>query len=320
MKKITFFVPVLNEEKNIIRCLKSIRKQNYPQYLVEIFIADAGCSDNTIKLAKNYNITYFFNKKKLSEYAYKKAIKMSKGDFFVFFAADNELTSKYWIRKMLLPFENKNILASYTHIAVPKISPLVNKYYSELHVEPLSWFIYRDDSNPKYFSRSYKIKSENKNHIIFDFEKNNFPLIATAQGFVYKKSKFNFINSKDGDDIMPVIQMIKKNKQLAYVKKIGVYHHHINSLLDYFKKYSERVRRSLLGENKGFKKRKLIYSSKRKIMLYMFIPYSFSLIFPLIDGIYLTFKSKKFYMLLHILMTPLMGILILNQYLKKLIN
>lgn len=317
MKKITFFVPVLNEEKNIDRCLKSIRNQNYPQKNVEIFLADAGCIDNTIKKAKKYGVTYFFNKKKLSEYAYKTAIKKSKGDYFVFFAADNELPNKNWISRMIYPFKDTKIIASYTHIAVPKKTSLVNKYYSDLHVEPLSWFIYRETSNPKYFSNYYEVLNKYKNNILFKFDKKNFPLIATAQGLVVRKSKFNFINNLDGDDMLPVIKMIKNNKHLMYVSDAGIYHHHINNIMDYYNKYGERVRRTLLEENKGFFKRKKLYSLKRKFLLYLFMPYALSIIFPAIDSLILSIRSKNTYMLMHNIMVPILALSIFRQFFKK---
>lgn len=174
--KITFFVPVLNEEHQIERCLQSIRDQSYDQNKIEIFLADAGCSDKTIEIARKFNITYFFNKKKLSEYAYKEAIKLCKGDFFVFFAADNELTNKKWVEQMILPFNsNPNIEAVYTHIEVPKNSPIINQYYSYLHVEPLTWFIYGDGANPKYFKNIFEIQHEDTNYIVYKFSKKKLP-------------------------------------------------------------------------------------------------------------------------------------------------
>lgn len=320
MKTITFFVPVFNEEKNIFRCLQSIRKQNYPQNLVEIFIADAGCTDKTIQIAKKFKIKYYFNKKKLSEYAYQDAIKLSKGELFVFFAADNELVNIDWITKMVEPFSLLNADAAFTHIAIPKNSPLVNQYYSELHVEPLSWFVYRDSCNPKNFSNYYEVIYNKKNLIEYKFSKKNFPLIATAQGFVVKKKKFNFIDSHDGDDILPIIKMIQKRKKIIYVNNTGIYHHHICGYLDYFQKYGERARRALSKENYGFFKRKKIYSNKRKLFLYLFIPYSLSFLFPLIDSVLLYLKNKKKYMLLHSLMTPLLGLSIIKEYLRKFFN
>ena len=76
---------------------------------------------------------------------------------------------------MIEPFKyNENIEAVYTHISVPEKSPLINKYYSFLHVEPLTWFIYKDEANPKYFTNKYFVYEERENYKIFEFDKKIF--------------------------------------------------------------------------------------------------------------------------------------------------
>lgn len=318
--KITFFVPVLNEEKQIERCLKSIRDQNYDQNNVEIFLADAGCSDNTVEIAKRFKVTYFFNKRKLSEYAYKEAIAKCKGDYFVFFAADNELPNKNWINFMIEPFQyNENIEAVYTHISVPKKSSLINKYYSFLHVEPLTWFIYKDEANPKYFINKYFVYEERENYKIFEFDKKNFPLIATAQGLVVKKT-FNYIKGDFGDDILPLINLIEDGKFMAYSEKSGIYHHHIDGFKGFFLKYSERTSRSLNEKNHGFKERTNLLNIKRKIKLMLYLPYVFSIIFPIIDTVFLFLRHKHRSILLHLPANLFLSFAILKEIIKKILN
>jgi glycosyltransferase involved in cell wall biosynthesis len=49
---VSIIVPTLNEEKNIVRCLKSLKALNYSDY--EIILSDGGSTDKTIELAKPF--------------------------------------------------------------------------------------------------------------------------------------------------------------------------------------------------------------------------------------------------------------------------
>ena len=54
MKKISFIIPILNEEKTIRECLDSILAIDYPQDKIEIVIAYGKSTDNTNKIIEEY--------------------------------------------------------------------------------------------------------------------------------------------------------------------------------------------------------------------------------------------------------------------------
>ncbi len=49
---VSIIVPTFNEENNIVKCLKSLRTQNYSNF--EIILSDGGSLDRTVELAKPY--------------------------------------------------------------------------------------------------------------------------------------------------------------------------------------------------------------------------------------------------------------------------
>ncbi|MHA1171574.1 MAG: glycosyltransferase family 2 protein, partial [Candidatus Heimdallarchaeota archaeon] len=49
---VSIIVPTFNEENNIVKCLKSLRAQNYSSF--EIILSDGGSQDRTVELAKPF--------------------------------------------------------------------------------------------------------------------------------------------------------------------------------------------------------------------------------------------------------------------------
>ena len=67
----TIITTVLNNERFILDCLKSVQKQNFSKKKLEHLIIDGGSSDQTISIIKKFKkkmITLNFFKKKISQY------------------------------------------------------------------------------------------------------------------------------------------------------------------------------------------------------------------------------------------------------------
>jgi cellulose synthase/poly-beta-1,6-N-acetylglucosamine synthase-like glycosyltransferase len=62
-RAITFLLPSYNEEKNIARCITSIKNLNYPQNLIKIIVIDDGSTDNTFKEASKFKDVMVIRKK-----------------------------------------------------------------------------------------------------------------------------------------------------------------------------------------------------------------------------------------------------------------
>ena len=50
--KFMAIIPAHNEEQVIVNLVESLKKQNYPKELVDIYVIADNCTDNTAKLAK----------------------------------------------------------------------------------------------------------------------------------------------------------------------------------------------------------------------------------------------------------------------------
>lgn len=82
--KLSIIIPTLNEEKSLPALLNCIKSDAYADY--EIIVADAGSSDNTIKIAKFYGAKIV--KGGLPAAGRNNGAKVAKGEFLLFLDAD----------------------------------------------------------------------------------------------------------------------------------------------------------------------------------------------------------------------------------------
>ncbi len=93
MKKnplVSVIIPTKNEEKNIVRCLKSIKKQKYHES-IEIILVDNNSVDKTVEFAKPY-ITKVITKGPERSAQRNVGARMAKGKWLLFIDADMELS------------------------------------------------------------------------------------------------------------------------------------------------------------------------------------------------------------------------------------
>lgn len=94
LKKSKMLVSVIinskNEEKNIENCLRSIRRQSYPEALMEIIVVDNNSSDRTQEIARKYTHQVFnFGPERSAQKNY--GARRAQGHFLFFLDADMSL-------------------------------------------------------------------------------------------------------------------------------------------------------------------------------------------------------------------------------------
>jgi glycosyltransferase involved in cell wall biosynthesis len=100
---ISLLIPTLNSQKVLSACLDSIRLQTITDY--EILIIDGGSTDQTLEIAQKYKSKIFKNPLKTAEAAKAIGLKQARGIFVALIDSDNILPDKYWLKKMLSPFQ-----------------------------------------------------------------------------------------------------------------------------------------------------------------------------------------------------------------------
>jgi len=312
LPSVTFNIAVLNEEKRIQPCLKSIASQNYPKNKIEINLLDAGSTDKTSEIGRSYGANIVLNEKKLPEPGLAKGYKLALGDYVVFMAADNVIHDPDWLKKTILPFleHPESIILAFTRVTNDPKDNIWSKYLNE-DTDPFNAFVYGNASHPEKFRKMYEIEKETEEYIIYKYTVKEFPLIALAQCTVLKKG---WGRKDESDDITPVIQMIAEGKKIAYVKNSSIYHYSLDGFQSFRKKFKNRIYNSMTTNS--YARRANHMSAKRTLRQYLFLLYAGSIILPAIHGIALAVTKRKPYMLAHPIACGIIAFYILYNFVK----
>lgn len=140
---LSIIIPTLNEEKYLPRLLDSIKGQLGSNY--EIIVSDAGSSDKTEAVAKEYQVKFVINSEvKHPSYQRNKGAELARGDKLLFLDADTVLPAKF-ISSALDIFQQKNLQGASFYI---KFNP--NRWHYNIYstVSNLVSYLKHKSKNP----------------------------------------------------------------------------------------------------------------------------------------------------------------------------
>jgi cellulose synthase/poly-beta-1,6-N-acetylglucosamine synthase-like glycosyltransferase len=86
--KVSVLIPAYNEEKNIKKCLESVKNINYPKNLLEIIVVDDGSTDKTYEIAKKEGVKVYKIKHSGKAKALNFGIEKCSGEYILILDAD----------------------------------------------------------------------------------------------------------------------------------------------------------------------------------------------------------------------------------------
>lgn len=301
--KISYILGIYNAERTLKECLDSILMQNIDKKYYEILIMDGGSTDKTLEIIKSYmkkekNIKLFHNLKKLSEgkgNGKDQGVSKAKGKYLVFLDHDNILLNKDWINQMLMPFKDKEVMASQSLLGYKQSDTNFLKYINALGVE--------DPFAVPYSLVSQVILNPNKfkqtnNYFIFNLSKKNI-LFFGANGCIFRKSVFKIINGYTRDvDVSAT--MAEHNMKVAIPKISRLHHKTSNNMFSFLKKKTIYFYRFINKEyeTKSFKWTQL-GSPPSTIRFFLTVLTNLTLIVPLFQILPKFAQDKKLFWLLH---------------------
>src|SRR5688572_8681685 len=225
-------MPALNAGGIIENCLKSIRRQDYPQERIEILVGDAGSKDDTRELVAKYGGRCFDDKGRNIEDGKKAALIHATGDYVVFIDADNEITHPDYIR---LAVDALNLtpsafgVESY-YLPSAKMTSFCAYLTHLLHIsDPVAWMM---SIKPVFVGRDG------------DIERWRFPAASLAypvgsNGFVFRRSELDLVNAReqysDTHTSVRLIQATGKREWLR-IRGRGVHHYYVAGIREFLKK------------------------------------------------------------------------------------
>lgn len=313
---ITFVIPIFNSQALLKDCLESIREQNYPTSKIEVITPDGGSKDKSAKIAKSFGCRVIKNKKVLAEPGFMLGAEKAKGDLIVYMGADNRLSDKNWIQNIVKPFEDHKIIGAYPwHRNNPR-NTWLTKYFNTF-TDPVNHFILGYSCNPLYFHRNYRVMKKTDDYVVYAFQLKNFPMIAFDQGFTVRKS-YKRPAETEYDDILPVLNLIKQRKQLAFVPKSSNYHYTLEKgLLQYSKKMRWIIDNNIVpNPTFGLPTRMGYFNKKRKLRFYLWPIYAISIIGPVINSLIGLLRDRKKEWIYHTPITIITVILVVYEIVR----
>ena len=196
--KVSIIIRTYNEEDWIRHCLESLQRQSEKNF--EIIIVDNESKDNTLKIAKSFNIKKIY---KIKKYLPGKSLNIgcanAKGEFLVFLSSHCLPENKDWLKNLLKNFKNKKVAGVYG-----KQSPL--KFSGPKDIRDL------------YITFGNEKKIQKKDYFFHNAN-------SAIRRELWKKNKFNekLTNIEDREWGKRIIQ---SKYWLIYEPKANVFHYH----------------------------------------------------------------------------------------------
>lgn len=329
---LSIIIVTRNSEKSLPKTLESIKKQTYSKEKLEVLVIDGRSTDKTREIVKKFGYKVVDNPKIGFVPGKHLGYLISKGKYLMYLDSDEEIENPDSLRIKISAFlSNKKIKAvTGTGYKNPRNFPAISHYLNEFG-DPFSFFIYGSTINHKFFlkelCRKYQKVTEDKNFIVFDFSNTkSLPLLEFVEmGGIIDLNYFKktFTQIKDNPTLIAhfLYLLSTKNALIAITKNDPIIHYSVDSLGKYLNKISWRVRNNIYNKDKlalsGFEGRENQSNSYKK---FLFIPYSFTLIFPIIDAACLSFTRKDLIFLIHPFLCIYTSLLIIYHYLMNLLN
>lgn len=328
-------IATFNSEKTLPLVLNSLQKQTYPKNKIEILIVDGGSEDDTLLIAERFNCRVIYNPRTEPVYGKYLGYLAAEGRYIMYLDHDEVIENQNSLTLKLAVFKFDKrikavISAGYRN---PAGYPFVNRYINEFG-DSFSFFIYRLSKEFKFFlpllKRKYLVVAETKSFIIFDLRgATTLPLIELVAGggmfdaWFFKKK---FPEITESPELLPHLFYLLYTSGYPYIavaKKDILIHYSAATLGEYLHKIDWRVRNNVFcitGGRSGFVGREKYQPVWVRFKKYLFIPYSFSLFFPLVDSLLLVFSRKRVAYLLHFPLCLYTASLIIFYYCLKILG
>jgi glycosyltransferase involved in cell wall biosynthesis len=293
---LSIVIPVLNASRDLPTCLAAIARQSTADHLYEVIAVDGGSTDETRKIAEQAGARVVDNPLRLAEPGVAIGIQSSRGELVTIIAADNWMRGTDFIERMIEPFAEKDIMAAFPRVVGRSDDGIANKYVAR-YADPFTHFVYgtRGSSFDAMLERSSRSGGQRYGKVMSSIGRH--PLLAVAQGCTVRRSVYDESPSM-ADDVLPIVGIIEARGALALVGGAELEHHHVAGLGSFYRKYRYRVRSGLQGQQ-GFLRRRSALSSGRRFRTWLWLPYSATLVPPLIHGLVMSIRRRDPVLLYH---------------------
>jgi len=275
---ISIVIPTFNSGRVLKLCLDSIVSQDYPKDMVQVIIADAGSTDDTVAIARGFTETIVPNPLKTGEAGKAAGYKHAKNDIIAFVDSDNILPSPDWLRKMTEPYADGDITGTepieYTY---RRTDGAITRYSALMGMnDPLCLFLGNYDRLNLITGKWTEVplhETDMGSYIkISFFNEKKFPTIG-ANGFMVRKSALDTCGITDYlFDIDVIYELYTQGFKTFAKVKTGIIHLFCGDIKTFIRKQKRRVKDYLYYAKLGV--RKYPWNSVSYLRLAKFIIYT----------------------------------------------
>jgi len=274
---VSVVIPTYNSERTLKSCLESIAEQDYPKDKIEIIIADAGSTDKTLDISKQYTKNIFKNPLKTGEAGKAVGVKKAKNDIIALIDSDNILPQKDWLRKMVKPFNDSTIAGTepieYTY---RKEDGYITRYCALMGMnDPLCFFLGNYDRMNLISNKwtGLNIAQQDKgNYLEIRLYEKQLPTIG-ANGFLVRRALLKKCSIDEYlFDIDVVYELVKQGHNKFAKVKTGIIHIFSGDISTFTRKTRRRIKDHAYYSKLGL--RKYPWNSLSKLKLLKFALYT----------------------------------------------
>lgn len=236
-----------NEEKNIVRCLSCIRRQNYPQNKIEIILVDDYSQDRTVALSKLYDIIVVNSGYKNRERSKSIGIRHAKGEILLMMDADVFLISDNYINRCV------ELLSKYpTAVATQSIrwyyhknDYIVNRYCNLFGIsDPTMLFLGKRGSlmsTETDWPYKNTILHKGTDYYMVNFTLKDLPTVGAIGYMVRKKELMKTTWEPYFFHLDTAYELVEMGYNRFIMTKLEVEHLYVHSLCEYFQKQTRNL-------------------------------------------------------------------------------
>jgi glycosyltransferase involved in cell wall biosynthesis len=246
---ISVILPTLNAARTLGRCLDSISRQDYPRRMLEIVMADAGSTDGTLEIARNFGVDRIIpNPLRTGEAGKAVAIEASTGEILALVDSDNILEDPEYFSKAAEIFRDPSIFSAEPlgWILDPSDS-IVNRYCALLGMnDPMSYFLGNYNRFSYLSGRFTGMKlltvTDTPHALIVEVNPKAVPSFG-ANGFMVRRTAIEGLSWKPYYfDIDVFHEMAAAGRNRIAVMKAEIHHLYCDSISTFRRKQSRRIR------------------------------------------------------------------------------
>jgi glycosyltransferase involved in cell wall biosynthesis len=308
---VSIVIPTLNAVRDLPACLASIRMQAVRRQDYEVIVVDGGSSDETRLVAEDAGARLVNNPYGKAEPGVAVGVQASRGRFVTVMAADNRMSGSHFIEHILAPFADSDVVAAFPRVISTTEDGLASRYINR-YSDPFNHFVYGSLSTSIDLMLSRGART-------ICCSVNNHPLLAVAQGCTLRTGLVYGESPDEADDVLAIIQLIEAGGKLALVSDAAMEHHSTQGLASLYRKYWRRTRDALKGRQ-GYRRRSEKMTRNRRMRRWVWLPYSASLLAPIIHGGMLALRHRDPIALYHPIVNTVVFAAVLRGGVAALLN